>query len=147
MLQFRRILTAALLSALLCGASGCQYEEVHSAPATVQAQAPAQPEFVKTELYFGLSKPGGAVSEEEWSRFVDRHITPAFKEGLTILDARGQWQNDKGAVIKEATKLLILIHKPDREKNEAIEAIISEYKKEFQQESVLRVTTRATVSF
>jgi len=145
MLSVRRVFNAIALAALLFAATGCHHEEIVLAPVAVEA--PAKSEFVKTELYFGLSKPGGVVSEEEWSRFVDQHVTPAFREGLTVLDARGQWQNEKGAVIKEGTKLLILIHKPDREKNAAIEAIINEYKKQFQQESVLKVTTPAEVSF
>jgi hypothetical protein len=143
--HLRRVFFATLLATLLFSASGCRHEELGFAPAAVQV--PAQTEFIKTELYFGLSKPGGIVSEDEWGRFVDQQITPAFKEGLTILDAHGQWQNDKGSVIKEGTKLLILIHKPDREKSAAIEAIINQYKKQFQQESVLRVTTPAGVSF
>jgi len=71
--HLRRVFAAILLAALLCS-SGCRHEEVIFATAAVQA--PAQPEFVKTELYFGLSKPGGMVSEDEWSRFVDQPKRP-----------------------------------------------------------------------
>ena len=40
----------------------------------------------KTELYFGLSRPGGAekVSAEEWRGFLDNFVTPRFPDGLTV---------------------------------------------------------------
>ena len=118
-----------------------------SAPAAV-ANVPATSEtFVKTELYFGLSQTSGPISEETWSGFVDQHITPSFSDGLTVLDAKGQWKNQSGQIVKENSKLVILIYKPNHDKDAAIDSIIAAYKKQFQQESVLRVTTAATVSF
>lgn len=68
-------------------------------------------DFLQTTLYFGLGKPDRThISTEDWQKFVDEQITPAFKDGLTIIDAHGQWQYADGRVGKGASKILILIH-------------------------------------
>lgn len=104
--------------------------------------------LTRDELYFGLSKPGGAkISEAEWQMFLQRVITPRFPEGLTVLDAYGQYLNKKGQLNKEKTKLVILLYQNSDVKNQLIEEIIAKYKQDFHQESVLRVTSSAKVSF
>ena len=106
--------------------------------------------YVQTLLVFGLSKPdGGTVSEEEWINFVDTYVTPEFKEGLTILDSDGQWMMESGEVIKEDSKILILLYDNDSsaQVDDTIERIKETYKKLFNQEAVLRITTAAGVSF
>jgi len=104
--------------------------------------------LVKTELIFGLSKSdGGLISEVEWQKFLDEYITPKFKEGLTILDADGQYLTQSNEVIKERSKIVILLYEYNEEINESIEYIRSSYKKLFQQESVLRISTPVGVSF
>jgi hypothetical protein len=42
------------------------------------------------ELLFGVSRKGAPVSDEEWQSFVDQEVTPAFPDGLTILEGYGQ---------------------------------------------------------
>ncbi len=104
--------------------------------------------FVKTELYFGLSRPGGKViSDAEWRQFLEKNITPRFPQGLTVMEADGQWRNKAGKVIREKTKLVILVHPATRDSLAAVQGIIFEYKQKFQQEAVLRVTGTVGVSF
>jgi hypothetical protein len=105
--------------------------------------------YVQTILVFGLSKPGGTISEEEWINFVDTYVTPEFKEGLTIVDSDGQWMMESGEVIKEDSKIMILLYENDSsaEVDDAIEEIKETYKKLFDQEAVLRITSAAGVSF
>jgi len=106
--------------------------------------------YVQTLLVFGLSKPdGGSVSEEEWISFVDTYVTPSFKEGLTILDSDGQWMMESGEVIKEDSRILILLYdnESSAEVDDTIEQIKETYKNLFNQEAVLRITTAAGVSF
>ena len=106
--------------------------------------------YVQTLLVFGLSRPdGGTVSEEEWISFVDTYVTPKFKEGLTIVDSDGQWMMESGDVIKEDSKILILLYdnESSAEVDDAIEQIKETYKKQFNQEAVLRITSAAGVSF
>ena len=104
--------------------------------------------LIKDELYFGLTKPGGStISDVEWQQFLNTIITPRFHEGLTVLDCYGQYLNSNSLLVKEKSKVVILIYENSPEKNRAIAEIIDIYKRTFQQESVLRVTTEAKVSF
>ena len=108
----------------------------------------SQKTFLKDELYFGLTKPGGeTVSESEWQEFVKAVITPRFREGLTVLDGSGQFLNSSGILIRENSKIVILIYENSPEKNRAIQEIIENYKRRFQQESVLRTSNEVKVSF
>ncbi|NJK73694.1 MAG: DUF3574 domain-containing protein [Microcoleus sp. SU_5_6] len=108
----------------------------------------SQKNFLKDELYFGLSKPRGeTVSESEWQEFVKEVITPRFREGLTIVDSSGQFLNSAGILIREQSKIVILIYESSPEKEGAVNEIIETYKRRFQQESVLRTTTEVKVSF
>lgn len=125
-------------------------------PATIaRAQLPEtsdtnakQTNLLKDELYFGLTKPGGEpVSEAEWQEFVSAVITPRFREGLTVLDGSGQFLNTSGILIRENSKIVILIYESSPEKNQAINEVIETYKRTFQQESVLRATSEVKVSF
>ena len=125
-------------------------------PATItRAQLPQtsdtntkQTNLLKDELYFGLTKPGGeTISESEWQEFVKTVITPRFREGLTVLDGSGQFLNSAGILIRENSKIVILIYENNPEKNRAIKEIIETYKRTFHQESVLRTTSEVKVSF
>ncbi|MCF8067835.1 MAG: DUF3574 domain-containing protein [Desulfobacterales bacterium] len=104
--------------------------------------------FIRTELIFGLSKTNGTIiTESEWQQFVDENITPQFREGLTVIGAYGQWMMTSGDVVKEPSKIVILLHKQTSETDNKIESIRKDYKKLFQQESVLRITEDVAVSF
>jgi hypothetical protein len=111
------------------------------------SDATANQKRIRTELYFGLAKPTGQVSADEWRAFLDDVVTPRFPQGLTVCDAYGQWSGDGVRVKKESSKLLILIHDEGAAQEAAVEEIRAEYKKRFQQESVLRVDTPVKASF
>ena len=103
---------------------------------------------VETQLYFGLSKPHGTVSAREWRDFVAREVGPRFPEGFTVLDARGFWLSETvKRTISEDSKVLIRVHDRDAKDDEAIGAIIENYKRAFAQESVLRVDQEICAAF
>jgi Protein of unknown function (DUF3574) len=104
--------------------------------------------FERTELFFGLSKPdGGVVSEADFQGFVDNRVTPRFPDGLTLLTGGGQFKTEQGNIIKEGSKVLILLYPFSKQNSEAIEAIREDYKTQFQQQSVLRFDEQSCVSF
>lgn len=104
--------------------------------------------FVRTELFFGLSRQDGPdVTEEEFQHFIDDKVTPRFPDGLTLLTGTGQFRDANGATAKEGSKLLILLYPFDSESNRKIREIQDEYINAFQQQSVLRADERSCVSF
>jgi Protein of unknown function (DUF3574) len=102
---------------------------------------------VRTELFFGTATPDGAVTEEQFLAFLDAEVTPRFPDGLTLLKGHGQFTGENGVLIKEDSFLLVLLYPLDsvKESNKRIEAIRRLYKRDFQQESVLRVDDHFTV--
>jgi len=108
--------------------------------------------FIRTELYFGRNKPtGGTVSDADWQTFVDDFVTPRFPDGLTILDADGQWKGKDGSIAREKSKVIVLLYprKLRKAMNTKVEEIRSEYKRRFAQEAVMRIdiTKSVEVSF
>ena len=66
--------------------------------------------WARSELFFGTAKPdGSAVTEVEWTAFLADEVTTRFPDGLTVLDAAGQWRGEDGAVVRERSKQLILL--------------------------------------
>ena len=103
--------------------------------------------FVRTELFFGLSRPGGRISQRQFDRFVDDKVTPRFPDGLTLLSGRGQFRLDDGDIVEEGSKLLVLLHEGGADRSAAIDAIRAEYVDRFDQQSVLRTDTTSCVGF
>lgn len=104
--------------------------------------------FIRTELYFGRNIPtGGTVSESDWQKFVDEVVTPRFPDGLTVLDADGQWRGKDGSIAREESKVIVLLYPRKQRKamNAKIEEIRSEYKKRFAQEAVMRIDVTKSV--
>lgn len=112
-------------------------------------QEPVGTVFHRTELYFGSEKPDGSeVTAQEFEQFVDSEVTPSFPDGLTYLTGDGQFRSSSGDIIEERSYVLILLYPlNDRNANSEIEEIREHYKREFAQESVLRVDSNERVSF
>lgn len=111
----------------------------------------AIPGWVDTKLYFGLGpagQPDKGVSEAEWLAFLDREVTPRFPGGLSVLDVYGQWQGKKQSETERLRSKCVIIEYPDTAENRVkVEAIRTAWKKATGDESVLRVTEPAEVSF
>ncbi|WP_428313241.1 DUF3574 domain-containing protein [Hydrocarboniphaga sp.] len=116
------------------------------------AAHPAQAQnWIRTELYFGTGPADDAhqgIDEAAWRAFLDREITPRFASGLSVFDIYGQWQ-DKGAAAPERlrSKVVVLLHESNADKDAKIEQIRSAWKKLTGDLSVLRVSQPAEVSF
>ena len=104
--------------------------------------------LVQDTLYFGTGKPqGGVVTSQEWDGFLQHTVTPRFPQGLSVLPASGQWRGADGAIVRESSYLLQLVHADDERSEQAVNAIVASYKSQFQQEAVLRTRSRACVTF
>ncbi len=155
-----QIRTLVLWSLLVCCLLACSCtppaRPSDAADASVRPVVYHGEPLLRTELFFGLSVqlPDGSdseISEQQWQDFVDHEVTPRFPDGLTVLDSQGQWLHE-GRVVKEKGKVLYLLHPmPVPGQKDAAEQIIETireiYKKRFHQDSVLRTTVPAGVSF
>jgi Protein of unknown function (DUF3574) len=103
--------------------------------------------WARTELLFGLNRPGGTISQAQFERFLDHQVTPRFPDGLTVISGRGQFKGASGLTEKEGSKLLILLYPYGRASSRKVERIREDYQRMFEQQSVLRVDTQSCVSF
>ncbi len=104
--------------------------------------------YAEYQLFFGRSTAdGGEVSDEAWSAFLADTVTPRFPDGLTVLDASGQWRDDSGTVERERSKVLWILAGPGEETLRLIDEISQEYERRFDQDSVLRIHGTACASF
>ena len=103
----------------------------------------------QVEMYFGSSVKGRPfVTTWAWSQFLGSEVTPKFPDGLTVIDARGQWRSGDGKIYSEATHVVLILYKADATTEGKIEAIRAAYKKQFNQEELpLRVDTRVCAAF
>src|ERR1043166_3493683 len=92
---------------------------------------------MRTTLYLGLSRRGGSISEGQWQAFLGKEVTPRFPDGLTVWEADGQWRRSDGRIARERSKVLLLVHDDTPEVRSALAAIVGNYKRLYEQESVL----------
>ena len=157
MLMLKRLLPAAAL--LLAGFS---YRPLSSqttsapSPATSilhgDAAHPGQTSgWVDIRLYFGLGRadaPDTGVTESAWRDFLDQQVSPRFPSGFSVVDVYGQWQSRGTHRIERIRTKLLLIDYPATPENLArVDAIRAAWKQRAGDQSVLRVTQPADVSF
>lgn len=133
---------------------GCQTTEFKDRDSDSEESSP----WLRTELYFAI----GLIPRDEvesttdslgegkamWEDFLDNTVTPLFPDGLTVFDAVGQWLSDRFEKPPHLeTKVLVILHPDTEEANEKIEKIREAFLKLTGQQSVLRVTAPAEVSF
>lgn len=101
-----------------------------------------------TELYFGLTWRQGAITEAQWQGFVNTEVVPRLPEGFTVIAGEGAWRSSRtGQTIRQPSRVLQRLRKPDATQEAAIAGVIAAYKTRFQQESVLRVDTETCAAF
>jgi hypothetical protein len=130
----------AICGALAAGVLG-------GAPAS-SCTAPLKP-MQRIELMFGRNMGGRlGVGDAAWAMFLAREITPRFPNGLTVLDAAGQWRDPvSGRLAREVAKLVIIVTESGASADDRIAAVVAAYKQRFHQKSVGVVTSPACAAF
>ena len=104
--------------------------------------------MLRAELYFGRSTSGGhGVSEQKWAEFLAKEVTTRFPDGLTVLDAHGQWRDKDGRMVSEKSKVVIIIAPNAEPTYQRVAAAAAAYKLRFRQKSVLIVTRPVCAEF
>ena len=116
-----------------------------------QAHPTRAQHWVETKLYFGLGpadEPDKGVTEAVWRDFLDSEVTPRFPAGLSVADVYGQWQGRQEKAPERIHSKVLIIDYPATHENAArIEAIRAAWKQRTGDQSVLKVTQPADVSF
>jgi hypothetical protein len=122
--------------------AGCATAPPHcptgAAPATI------------AEAYFGQNvKSRAPVTDTEWARFMAEVVTPAFPDGLTVLDGAGQWRDAAGLISREDSKVLLLVLPGQDQATAAsrLTPVVAAWKARFAQESVLTVFRAGCAAF
>ncbi len=103
-----------------------------------------QKPWLVAELLFGRTR----VNDANWTRFLAAEITPRFPDGLTVLDAKGQWRDPQSKRISKERSTVVMIAMPPSTDNDAhLQQIITAYKTRFRQQSVGLIVRPACVSF
>jgi hypothetical protein len=107
-----------------------------------------QPKMV-AELMFGRDiGDGGGVSEAEWQAFVARELVSRFPDGLTIIDAVGQWRDrDSGRIVQEPSKHVEIVLPGNKDDDARLDAVVDAYKRAFRQHSVGVIVRPACAAF
>jgi hypothetical protein len=99
------------------------------------------------QLFFAPNTDGKPqVSDADFRKFADEELTPRFPDGLTILNGGGQWRGSENQLIREASKVVLIVLPAKGDAAARIEAARRAYTKRFRQESVLLVTQASCVS-
>ena len=116
--------------------------------AWAQADCPAgEHRAITAQLFFGRLEAGGSVSDADWRTFLDEVVTPAFPDGFSDWDADGQWRNSKGAIVKEPSKVLLVVLPGRPDDHDRLTSVAAAYKARFRQQSVLVVEQRECAAF
>lgn len=152
-----RLRAGVLVAVVSLSLSACAHPHaaVHTQAAPTLSGDAAHPGvthgWVDTKLYFGLGPADDAtkgVSEQQWRAFLDKEVSTRFPAGLSVLDVYGQWQGkDQTTPERLRSKMLIIDYEDSAENGAKIEAIRAAWKQMTGDQSVMRVTEPADVSF
>ena len=114
----------------------------------VEACPEGTEQFTEYRLYFGRNQGNvEVVSNAAWSAFLRDEITPRFGDGLTVVDAAGQWRDQAGVIVREKSKLVVVLTGAEDSGLQRTDEIVRAYKEAFAQEAVLRTISSVCASF
>jgi hypothetical protein len=132
----------AIIAALMIMAASDARAQLPTCP------APAKP-MLHAELLFGRNIGGRlGVSERQWARYLARELTPRFPDGLSVIDAAGQWRDaERGVVVREPSKIVVIVMADETAARERLAAAAAVYKQRFKQQSVAVLTRPVCATF
>ena len=77
------------------------------------------------------------MTEAEFADFLSKVVTPAFPAGMTVFDAYGQMQNNAKDIVKQHTKVVLLVHEKSQANADAIQKLIGTYRSTFSNPQVM----------
>lgn len=139
-MPLRHALSALTLAGL---AAGC------APPAPDCAALGGGQPMLVAELLYGRNQGSTLrVTDAEWQVYVAEELTTRFPDGLTVVDALGQWQDAGGrGLVREPSKLVLIAATPGPATDAKLTAAITAYKIRFAQDAVGLIRRPACVAF
>lgn len=136
-----------LIGALALLVQGCGGGGGVADPSTCKFQGAKS--MLVAELAFGRNVKGGpGVSDQDWTEFQHETLTPQFPDGLTVLDAVGQWSDPRAKrMVNEPSKFVILAAPDTQATAQALRIVTDAYKRRFGQDSVMVIVNQRCVAF
>ena len=137
--QRRRLSPLFLLCLAPLLIAGCA--SVKTAPAGC---TPLFRDAMVTEVYFGLSGPGGrTIPKKDWQAFLNSDVVAAFPDGFTVIPAQGYWRGEgMTQTAQEKSLILKIIHPAGPVALKKLSRIAKSFAKRFEQQAVLLSTTK-----
>ena len=131
----------------LFGLPGTGLAESH-APGSASSIRPAQAAergWIKSELYFGAQIANGSlISPEAWAKFLEQVITPAFPDGLTVVQALGQMRGSNGVIRQQPTWVVVILRPKGSLEDQQIRSVINNFRSRFKGAELMRVDINVT---
>jgi len=92
----------------------------------------------RLEMVFGRNiSGGGRVSDADWEAYVEEVLSPAFPDGLSVVEAQGRWLSPSGERFNEDNFFVLIYVPAEVSPAQQVDAAIADYKSRFRQETVL----------
>lgn len=114
---------------LMLGLAGCM-----SAPKP-QACPTGQSQLRTAQLFLGARAL--SPDDRDLRRFVDQEVTPRFPDGVTVVNGGGQWKGSENRLIREASKVVLVVLPVSGDGGAKVEAVRTAYRTKFKQEPVV----------
>ena len=142
---------AAIVLCTIVLSAGCARRELVVTGSELQGNTVASSGFwTRDELYFGMRIPtGGMVTDSLWQDFLEREIVSRLPDGFTVFESVGYWRNrQNGRTENEPSRVLLVYYREEQTQTARLLGELSAlYKQRFNQQSVLRVTSRVRAAF
>ena len=92
-----------------------------------------------------MSSKNSEITEADWQRFCDEHVTTAFPDGYTSMEAIGHWKGGGNVTERENSRVLLIVAPADAK--DKVMAIAKKYCEMFEQEAVLVLTSTGEAIF
>jgi hypothetical protein len=115
---------------LMLGLAGCM-----SAPKP--RGCPAGQATLRTAQLFLGAKNARTLSDRDLRRFVEQEVTPRFPDGVTVVDGGDQWKGSENKMIREASKVVLVVLPASGDTHRKVEAVRTAYRAKFKQNPVV----------
>lgn len=115
---------------LMLGLAGCM-----SAPKP-QGCPVGQAPLRTAQLFLGAKAPA-TPTDGDLRRFVDQEVTPRFPDGVTVVDGGGQWKGSENRMIREASKVVLVVLPTSGDTHGKVEAVRAAYRSKFKQDPMV----------